>query len=126
MKIYIHAQQYWKTDYGIWSERKKQREVLQAFDRDIEVDAFKSSFGNKWQIEINQEIYFNQSIVDYINEHYDEVEIKLISYITADLSCEKSLKEAIERERKALTFFEDQAKKVHNPNKISKIGKTHC
>ena len=114
MKIHIHAKQYWKNQYGIWNNKKDQLEILKKLDNEIELDAFKSSFGNKWQIEINQELHFNQDVIDYFNNHYDEVEIKLISYVTADLSSEKSLKEAAKREKNAVLFFEKQLEKIQN------------
>ena len=114
MKIHIYAKQYWKNQYGIFKEKKDQLEILKKIDHEIDLAAFKSSFGNKWQIEINQELHFNQDVIDYFNDHYDEVEIKLISYVTADLSCEKSLKQAIEREKNAVLFFEKQLEKIEN------------
>jgi len=114
MKVHIHAKQYWRNQYGIWNNKKNQLEILKKLDHEIELDAFKSSFGNQWQIEINQELHFNQDVIDYFNDHYDEVEIKLISYVTADLSCEKSLKQAIEREKNAVLFFEKQLEIIEN------------
>ena len=50
MKIYIHAQQYWNTDFGIWPERKQQSEVLKEFDRDLEVVVSKTSFRNNFPV----------------------------------------------------------------------------
>ena len=113
MKVQIIAIQHHKTNYGLYKVRKQQYEVLHQFNRDICID-ISGSGGMKYDFvfEIRQEVHFNQLLIDWLNNNYDEVQVQLIDTTYVDLGSSESITKSIERQQNKIMFLLDQRNKL--------------